>query len=110
MSIFPRALTSAFPQGGEPPPSNTSTLNERLTTKDEVLTVGEVAKRLRCSKAHVYKAINGNVSGLPPLPAIFLGRRRLIRQSTLEHWMQTNERAAGDAMLIASLNDHAVDA
>ena len=75
-----------------------------------ILTVSEVALDLRCSKAHVYKAINGTVPGVSPLPAITMGRRRLIRRSTLEQWKRDNERAAGDAMMIASPTIHAVDA
>jgi len=39
----------------------------------EVLTVAEVAQRLRCSKAHVCNAINGKVKGVTPLPAIAMG-------------------------------------
>jgi len=42
---------------------------------DEVITVSEVAAELRCSKAHVYNAINGKVRGVSRLPAITMGRR-----------------------------------
>ena len=77
---------------------------------DEVLTVDEVAKDLRCSKAHVYKVINGVVAGVSPLPAIGIGRRRLVRRSTLEQWKRSNERARHDGILIASLKNHAADA
>jgi excisionase family DNA binding protein len=59
---------------------------------DDILTVTEVAEDLRCSKAHVYKAILGSVEGVSPLPAISLGRRRLVRRSTLEEWKRSNER------------------
>jgi excisionase family DNA binding protein len=76
----------------------------------DILTVCEVAKDLRCSKAHVYKVINGTVAGVSPLPAIGMGRRRLVRRSTLEQWKRSNERAAGDGILIASLQNHAGDA
>ena len=57
----------------------------------EILTVAEVASDLRCSKAHVYKAINGAVNGVVPLPSITFGRRRLVRRSTLEQWKRENE-------------------
>ena len=30
---------------------------------DKILTIAEVAAELRCSKAHVYNAINGKVAG-----------------------------------------------
>lgn len=63
---------------------------------NSVLTVVEVARELRCSRAHVYHAINGKVPGVYPLPAISLGRRRLIRRSTLEAWKQANARLTID--------------
>ena len=84
--------------------------NEGVSGPNPVLTVDEVATELRCSKAHVYKIIRGTVSGLSPLPALGLGRRRLIRRITLEQWVAANERASGDAILIASQKNHAVDA
>jgi excisionase family DNA binding protein len=59
-----------------------------------VLTVPEVAKELRCSTGHVYNAINGKVSGVSALPAIGMGRRRLVRRLALEQWKQENERCA----------------
>ena len=58
----------------------------------ELLTVVEVAAELRCSKAHVHNLINGRVSGVEPLPAIPLGRRRIVRRETLEDWKKDNER------------------
>ena len=53
---------------------------------DQILTVPEVAADLRVSRAHVYKVIHGRVSGVSPLPAIAIGRRRLVRRSSLERW------------------------
>ena len=61
---------------------------------DIILTVSEVAQKLRCSKAHIYHAINGRVAGIAPLPSIMIGRRRLVRGSTLEEWIRANERKA----------------
>jgi excisionase family DNA binding protein len=58
---------------------------------EDVLTVKEVAKVLRCSKAHVCKIINGHVAGTPRLPAVVLGRRKLVRRSTLMQWLADNE-------------------
>ncbi len=69
---------------------------------DGILTVAEVARELRCSKAHVYNAINGKIANVSPLPALALGRRRLIRRSTLEEWIRTNEAALADAMMPTS--------
>ena len=76
----------------------------------DILTVAEVARNLRCSKAHVYHAINGTIAGVSPLPFISLGRRKLVRRSTLESWKRTNERQGADAMIDPSLKNHAVDA
>jgi excisionase family DNA binding protein len=58
---------------------------------DQILTTAEIAAELRCSKAHVYKAINGKVSGVTRLPAIHMGRRKLVRRSSLELWKRENE-------------------
>lgn len=69
---------------------------------DQILTVPEVAADLRCSKAHIYKIIRGLVAGVPPLPMIAIGRRRLVRRSTLERWKRTNETTSSDGMLGAS--------
>lgn len=74
----------------------------------DILTVAEVAQNLRCSKAHVYHAINGTIPGVSPLPSISLGRRRLIRRGTLEQWKRENERAHAGAMIDPSLRNHAV--
>jgi excisionase family DNA binding protein len=57
-----------------------------------ILTVAEVAVELRCSKAHVHNLINGKVRGAKPLPSVRMGRRRLVRRTTLEEWIKTNER------------------
>lgn len=63
----------------------------------DVMTVPEVAGELRVSKAFVYKVIRGEVSGVAALPAIMMGRRRLIRRSSLEQWKRGNEqRHVGD--------------
>jgi excisionase family DNA binding protein len=65
-----------------------------VTTSSELLTVPEVAARLRCSQAHVCNLINGKVKGVTPVPAIRLGRRKLVRGSALRAWLAQNERAA----------------
>lgn len=48
-----------------------------------MLTMLEISALLRCSKAHVCKIVNGKVRGLSRLPAIELGRRKLVRRATL---------------------------
>ena len=80
----------------------TSTIVRNDFCKDEILTVAEVAAELRCSKAHVHNAINGKVSGVTPLPAIPMGRRRLVRRSALEQWKRANERCIADGMISPS--------
>jgi excisionase family DNA binding protein len=71
-------------------------------TRDEILTAAEVAAELRCSKAHVYNTIAGNVEGVSPLPAISMGRRKLVRRSALEEWKRTNESAGSDGNIASS--------
>jgi excisionase family DNA binding protein len=75
-----------------------------MMNSDPLLTLPEIANELRCSKAHVSHLINGKVEGVPPLPAIALGRRRLIRRSTFEHWKKLSEAACSPATLLP-LND-----
>jgi hypothetical protein len=55
-----------------------------MAQSSEILNIAEVALLLRCSKAHVCKAINGQVPGISRLPAISMGRRKLIRRQSLE--------------------------
>lgn len=59
-----------------------------------LLTAAEVARELRCSKAHVHNLINGRVRGARPLPSLWLGRRRLICRASLEEWIRANEHTA----------------
>ncbi len=53
----------------------------------EILTLCEVAERLRCSKAHVSKLLSGRVRGVPPLTHIAMGRRKVVRREWLETWL-----------------------
>jgi excisionase family DNA binding protein len=59
-----------------------------------ILTVIEVARELRCSKSHVHHLIEGRVRGVQPLPSLWLGRRRLVRRSSLNEWIKANEHGA----------------
>jgi excisionase family DNA binding protein len=77
---------------------------------NEILTVPEVATEMRCSRAHVYNAIRGKIPGMSPLPAISMGRRRLIRRSSLEEWKRENERSAADDKIEPSQKIQAVNA
>ncbi len=62
-----------------------------MTEVDPMLTAAEVARELRCSKAHVYKLLRGQVTGVTTIPSIPMGRRVTIRRSALESWKRTNE-------------------
>ena len=46
---------------------------------NEILTAKEVAEELRCSRAQVYRLLNGAVKDVPQLPYISLGRKRVVR-------------------------------
>ncbi len=58
--------------------------------RDDILTACEVAQELRCSKSQVYKLLNGEVGGLPVLPHLALGRKKVIPRSAFEHWKREN--------------------
>lgn len=72
---------------------------------DEILSAIDVARELRCSKAHVYNAIAGKVSGVSKLPAITMGRRKLVRRSSLEQWKRANEQGFAAVDLQRSTED-----
>ena len=80
---------------------------QRRGGNDEILTVDAVASELHCSRAHVCKAVRGLVSGVPPLPSIRMGRRVLIRRTSLEQWKNDAEDRSGGAILLASPEVHA---
>ncbi|MGC2657195.1 MAG: helix-turn-helix domain-containing protein [Bryobacteraceae bacterium] len=73
---------------------NSQLPGERSRTKgdnsdhDDVLTIAEVARILRCSKNHVSNILNGKVPGVPTLTHFVLGRRKLVRRDWLNKWME----------------------
>ncbi|MEO5923030.1 MAG: helix-turn-helix domain-containing protein [Bryobacteraceae bacterium] len=69
-------------------PNATSAPQDREYT---VLTITEIAKILRCSKAHVSNALKGKVPGIPPLTHFALGRRKLVKREWLDRWMEANK-------------------
>jgi excisionase family DNA binding protein len=69
---------------------------DRLSDFD-LLTLAEVARLLHCSKAHVCKAVAGRVRGCPAIPAVSLGRRKLVRRESLAAWIERNEQGVSDA-------------
>ena len=68
-----------------------------------LLTLTAVAKLLHCSKAHISNVIAGRVAGCPPIPAVCLGRRKLVHAEILAAWIDRNEQAAELAMIRPSL-------
>jgi len=83
---------------GEPPFPSLShdvgmyRVRPRAIVSKRMIATGETAKVLRCSKAHVSKAVSGRVPGCTPIPALSLDRRKLIRRETLLHWIESNEQ------------------
>lgn len=63
----------------------------------DLLTLAEVAELLHVSRAHITNIVAGRVRGCPPIPALPLGRRKLVRRESLLDWIARNERA--DAMI-----------
>ena len=59
--------------------------------KKEILTLPEVARRLRCSKGHVSRLHNGRVNGVPPLTHMAMGRRKVVRREWLEAWLNVGK-------------------
>ena len=59
---------------------------------DDVLTLKEVAQRLRCSKAQVSLLLRGDVNGLPTLTHFVLGRRKVVLRKWLYAWLESHKR------------------
>lgn len=80
------------------------TLVSLRTTEElpSILTLREVSRELRCSKAHLSHIINGKVVGLPPLPVARIGRRVIIRREALLNWLWTVE--GRDEIMASDLN------
>ena len=67
-----------------------------------LLTLATVAKLLHCSKAHVSNVIAGRIHDCPPIPAVRLGRRRLVRREALAAWIERNEHGTDSATIRSS--------
>ena len=77
----------------------------------EILNAKEVAAELRCSKAQVYKLMNGDVPGVQQLPAIPLGKRKkVVMRCSLEAWKRTIEIAPISDTIAPDSEMNAVDA
>jgi excisionase family DNA binding protein len=59
----------------------------------DLLTLSEVAELLHCSKAHVSNMVAGRVHACQPIPAVCLGRRKLVRRESLAAWIERTEAA-----------------
>ena len=68
----------------------------------DLLTLADAAELLHCSKAHIGNAVRGRVLGCTPIPAVSLGRRKLIRRETLRQWIENNELIAHGVKLTTS--------
>ena len=73
-----------------------------IVPRSKLLTLAEVARELRCSKAHVSNLIARRVRYATPLPVVQLGRRKLVRREALDAWIRANERAGVHDKLPAS--------
>ncbi len=62
----------------------------------KLLDLKTVADRLKCSKGHVSKLINGKVKSMPVLPSVRNGRKRLVIETTLEEYVKNNETNGTD--------------
>ena len=57
----------------------------------EILDVKAAARLLGVSKPHLSNILNGKVDGVPPIPHVRAGRRRLIRRESLMRWFEQQE-------------------
>jgi predicted DNA-binding transcriptional regulator AlpA len=71
-------------------PSEGEEQTRTMNNADPVLTAKEVAEELRCSKSQVYRLMRGNVEGVPMLPHLALGRKKVVPRSVLEQWKRRN--------------------
>lgn len=60
------------------------------SSEAEALSVEDAARRAGVGRTFMYQALSpdeGKRDGLPYLPSIKVGRRRLVRVSTLRNWL-----------------------
>jgi len=67
-----------------------------MESATRILTISEVAQVLRCSKAHVHKALTGRIAGVPQLAHLSLGRRKLVPRDWFDQWLEESRTKAGD--------------
>ena len=61
-----------------------------------ILTLAEVAKHLRCSKAQVSNLTNGKIAGVPKLLTVKYGKLKVVRRQTLDAWIEARESEAAN--------------
>jgi excisionase family DNA binding protein len=66
-----------------------------METATRILTISEVAEVLRCSKAHVNKALSGRIAGVPQLAHLSLGRRKLVPKDWFDQWLEESRTKSG---------------
>ena len=74
-----------------------------------MLTIPEAARELRSSRSHLYRILSGNFPQLPPLPAVRLGRRLLIRRDALLAWLRLLERMDRQQRYASGVSLHRID-
>ena len=57
----------------------------------EILTVTEIADLLRCSKAHVERALEGTLLGVPRMAHLLVGKHKVVRREWLQAWMESSK-------------------
>jgi excisionase family DNA binding protein len=72
----------------------------------DLLTMAEVAQLLHCSKAHICNVIAGRVHDCRPIPAVCLGRRKLVRRAALAEWLERNEQVPANDNTRSTANDN----
>ena len=66
-----------------------------MESATRILTISEVAEVLRCSKAHVHRALTGRIAGVPQLAHLSLGRRKLVPREWFDQWLEENRTTKG---------------
>lgn len=64
-----------------------------------LLTIPEVALRLRMSKSSAQRLINGEVADAPKLQHVQIGRRKFVREDSLDRFIQA----------LTTIDSHKVD-
>jgi excisionase family DNA binding protein len=80
------------------------TQSHRLENTLDSVTVKEVAGILRCSKTHALNVIEGRVRGLPKLPHLTFGRRKVVRKEWLAAWMEEKDPIALGQLGVDDMN------